>query len=1176
METLLFKRNKTLVLLVLFILTATLFFYLYHIKDYSPGIKNINTILENKIKKLDAAIEKKINKFKKRSGRIYNQYLKNTLSHHDMRPGEALIFEKGGVVEKYYGEVFFFRKKEIEINKWLLIKKENNLYFLKRLAGNTYYLSFFSAVDKGLLNIEKDLPFISKEVNFFDIPSTNSENKFQYDDINESFFILYVFGSSNNQLLFVLKFLRSDFSDHYLKKKKTVFLLIYIFVALSLVPVFRNTKSNIIRLIYYLVLNFSMIYLSLLLDDNVTFLKFFNIEIKSLFFYLYISLIFLFFSFYINKRIISPLVKTVISFFMMFISFILIQIIESSVYFSHSIFELNYHNILLVIIFFLLLISPFRIVNNLKRSTTFLPAIIPLILIAVFLYIISQYSGFSILFPGILFLVLYITRILEKTLTLRIIQVFFIAATLFFILFSNEIREKKEYVSGGLKDIFSNQNNYAKFISREIIHNINLKSEALSVFFSKETNTELESIWRRSIASKENISSGIYIISDKDNIINSFSYRIPYLNVEIDKFFPFWEIDEFEAEYFGKTISLAVAYINVYDGYEYLGRIMIQVMNSSDLILKDHREDNIFTLNTRIRGDDLSYVKLNKKNQIIENPSNIDFPDISGLSGIKDGWKKFGFMNMKFNGYMFKNNEDTIIIFYPLSSYMMILSNIIKIFMFFLLLKIILNIGNLRNFNWNVFFHTFSVHVFTILILLSLVTAIVFSVFSLQYNRRSSALSLRQQVFNSGGVAYNIISDILEKERKLDQNDLFFLSKILNADISIYENDQLLDTSNYKMIINSEIPSYISSRIPIDLRESEKFVISNDPYSSKIFFEVAGYLVRIDNPDRKGHFSYWKNSYFDFIITLFFILTVAGITLALKFRNKILAPINTLNNKMLMVEKGSLNTIESIPGEIEIRNLFTGFNSMISGIKEQRKKITEISRMKTLVKISRWIAHEVKNPLTPIKLSSEQIIRSLKDKRKGYEKTITESVKYIIDETNHLKDISMGFLDLSNLDKVNEQTFDIVDICRKEIEKMDRIYKNVKFDLNYNNENIYVILDEIKIKQVLKNLIINSIDAISEKDGVININLHEDIKKIKITIEDNGIGMPVDEPSLIFNEEFSTKASGTGLGLFIVKRIVELHRGSVNISSIPEKGTIVTLNLPKKIEPGSDKIKIEL
>ena len=66
--------------------------------------------------------------------------------------------------------------------------------------------------------------------------------------------------------------------------------------------------------------------------------------------------------------------------------------------------------------------------------------------------------------------------------------------------------------------------------------------------------------------------------------------------------------------------------------------------------------------------------------------------------------------------------------------------------------------------------------------------------------------------------------------------------------------------------------------------------------------------------------------------------------------------------------------------------------------------------------------------------------------------------------------------------------------------------------------------------------------------------------------------MPVDDPSLIFNEEFSTKASGTGLGLFIVKRIVELHRGSVNISSVPENGTTVTLNLPKKIKNGSDKI----
>ncbi|MEN8154993.1 MAG: HAMP domain-containing sensor histidine kinase [Acidobacteriota bacterium] len=1166
METLLFKRHKTLVLLSLFFLTAVIFFYLYYNKNYYPDIKKINNIFEEKVKKLDEEIEIKAREFEERSNIVYKKYLSNKLTHHQMRTGEALIFEKDGVVENYYGEVFFFRKKNIEINKWIFLKKENNLYFLKRMAGNTYYMDFFSDMEKVFQNIDEDLPFISKEVNFYAIPVTEDKNKFQYDDINNSFYIYHIFKSSNNQLLVVLKFFRSDFSIHYSRQQRFWFFVIYFFIALCFFPLFRKKTNPLSRFIYYLILNFSAIYLSLLIKSNEIYLKLLNIEIRSLYFYLYISILLLIFSSYVNKRILSPVFKSIISLSMMSLSLFLLYIIESSLNFSNAIFELDFNYILLLIIFFLLLISPFRISVKLQNNKIIFRMIFPVISIIFLSYIISLITGFGLLTTGFLFFILYIYQILNKSLLSRVIQIFLIAASLFFILYNHELNEKKEYISGGLRDIFSNQNNYAKFISREIIHNINLKNEVLSEFFSKESNTELESIWRRSIASKENISSGIYIISDKNKIINSFSYRIPYLNVKIDKFFPFWEIDEFNAEYFGKTISLAVAYINVYDNYKYLGRIMIQIINSSDLIIKDHPEDNIFTLNTRIKGEDLSYIKLNNKNQIIENPSNIDIPNISGLAGVKVGWKEFSFMNIKFSGFIFKNNEDTIIIFYPVSSYVVILSNIIQIFIFFLILKIILNIGNLKSFNWGTFFHTFSVRVFAILILLSFVTAIVFSVFSLQYNKRSRELNIRQLVFNSGGVAYNIISDIIEKEMRIDQNDLFFLSKLLNADISIYEKNQLIDTSNYKMIINSRIPSYINSRIPLDLRENEKFVISNDQYSSKIFFEVAGYLVRIDYTKRKSDFSYWRNIYSDFIINLFFILTISGITLALIFRNKILSPINTLNNKMLKAEKGSLETIETIPGEIEIKSLFTGFNSMINGIREQRKKISDISRMKTLVKISRWIAHEVKNPLTPIKLSSEQILRSLKDKRKGYESTINESVKYIIDETDHLKEISLGFLDLSNLDKVIEEKFDIVDLFKNEIEKMDRIYKNVTFELKYNREEIYVILDKIKIKQVLKNLIINSIDAISEKGGIISIEINGNKEELKVIVKDNGVGMAVDDPSLIFNEEFSTKTSGTGLGLFIVKRIVELHEGFVNISSVPGKGTTVALTIPEKGE----------
>ncbi len=279
----------------------------------------------------------------------------------------------------------------------------------------------------------------------------------------------------------------------------------------------------------------------------------------------------------------------------------------------------------------------------------------------------------------------------------------------------------------------------------------------------------------------------------------------------------------------------------------------------------------------------------------------------------------------------------------------------------------------------------------------------------------------------------------------------------------------------------------------------------------------------------------------NFIINLFFILTVAGILLAFVFRRKILSPINILNNKMLKVEKGELEKISEIPSEIELRKLFKGFNSMVNGIYEQKKNVSDIARMKTLIKLSRWIAHEVKNPLTPIKLSAEQILMSLKDKRDNYEELINESVKYIIDETEHLRKISFGFLDISNLDKIDVSRFDITELCRNEIFKLIQVFKNINFEFNSEEHIPEVELDKIKITQVLKNLLTNSIESIKGREGQISLQLDHEENTLKMQLKDNGSGIEGSDFDKLFDEDFSTKSTGTGLGLFIVKRIIQIE-----------------------------------
>jgi two-component system nitrogen regulation sensor histidine kinase NtrY len=275
---------------------------------------------------------------------------------------------------------------------------------------------------------------------------------------------------------------------------------------------------------------------------------------------------------------------------------------------------------------------------------------------------------------------------------------------------------------------------------------------------------------------------------------------------------------------------------------------------------------------------------------------------------------------------------------------------------------------------------------------------------------------------------------------------------------------------------------------------------------------------------------------------------------------------------MAEVEKGHLHKLEQIPSEIEIKSLYMGFNSMIEGIREQKKAISAMSRMKTIIRLGRRVAHEVKNPLTPIKLSAEQILKALNDKNPNYEEIIKQSVNYIIDETEHLKRVSYGFLDLSRLDEINPEEFDLVDLTREELFNVTQIYSHIDFSFFVESgegeiKTMMVTLDKVKIKQVLKNLITNSIEAIGEKKGEIRINLGKNHQNKRVTIEvvDNGGGMDKKEIERAFEVDYSTKDIGTGLGLFIVKRIVELHKGSIEILSEENKGTRVILDLPQGV-----------
>jgi two-component system nitrogen regulation sensor histidine kinase NtrY len=297
----------------------------------------------------------------------------------------------------------------------------------------------------------------------------------------------------------------------------------------------------------------------------------------------------------------------------------------------------------------------------------------------------------------------------------------------------------------------------------------------------------------------------------------------------------------------------------------------------------------------------------------------------------------------------------------------------------------------------------------------------------------------------------------------------------------------------------------------------------------------------------------------DFIVTMFFALILIGLAAAFFFRNKIVAPIHRLNRGMADVQRGDLRPLADIPAESELRELYLGFNSMLEGIQAQKQNASEIARMKTLVQLGRRVAHEVKNPLTPIRLSAEQILRSLQDQGDSGREVIASAVRYIIEETEHLRRVAFGFLNLSKLDELRAEPFRLDDLVAEAVAHLRAIYPQVRFSVTAAAAWIDVVADRQKIKQAIDNVLTNALEALRASGGEIGIALGREDGLAVVRIRDNGEGIGGEELERIAREEFSSKDLGTGLGLVIARRFLELHRGGLEIESRPGAGTTVIM-----------------
>ena len=300
------------------------------------------------------------------------------------------------------------------------------------------------------------------------------------------------------------------------------------------------------------------------------------------------------------------------------------------------------------------------------------------------------------------------------------------------------------------------------------------------------------------------------------------------------------------------------------------------------------------------------------------------------------------------------------------------------------------------------------------------------------------------------------------------------------------------------------------------------------------------------------------------IVTL---LLFISITIAIRFSSRFFRSINNLILASTAIGEGDLNTkVPEIKTDKDLEKLNKNFNSMINRLKNQQDKLIINERHEAWESLARKLAHEIKNPLTPIQLSIDRIKEKyLKQINQNEKQNFDENLKIINNQIKQIGNLVNEFSDFARMPKPILKKNDLISIIKDNIKLLSTIETSIKINLVSSKIRVLLESDKEQINRVIFNLIKNSIESIQQKaektrnfDKIINIEIYEKSNQIYIIISDNGLGFENFSNNLneILKPYVTTKKNGTGLGLSIVNKIINDHNGKLNFVSIPDGAKI--------------------
>ena len=288
-------------------------------------------------------------------------------------------------------------------------------------------------------------------------------------------------------------------------------------------------------------------------------------------------------------------------------------------------------------------------------------------------------------------------------------------------------------------------------------------------------------------------------------------------------------------------------------------------------------------------------------------------------------------------------------------------------------------------------------------------------------------------------------------------------------------------------------------------------------------------------------------------------------------------PIQKLVAGTREVAGGNLDHRVNIDARDEVGMLADSFNQMTVRLRRNAEELRRAEKAAAWREIAQKLAHEIKNPLTPIQLSAERLRRRYGSKREGYEQVLDECTRSIVNEVEKLRKLLDEFSRLARMPRANPVPLDVNSVVEKAVKLYGEFPENVDVRTEYAEDLPPALVDPEQMERAFFNIIKNAVEAMSDGGrltvstraatrsfgvGAPGSSIDSENKHIEVKFADTGPGISADSMEKLFTPHFSTKRGGAGLGLAIVQKIVADHGGEVTVKSEEGKGTIFTLRIP--------------